>query len=284
MDYRACYENGRACLKAAGVPEPEADARLLLEYVCHTGLNTLLAHGDRPVSGEESGEYEALLEKRARRIPVQYLTGEQSFCGLSFRVNRHVLIPRQDTEILVEEAAKRLEPGMRLLDMCTGSGCILISLLAMTEGVRGAGADISAEALAVARENGCRLLPEAKRPGWYQGDLFGALPADGGQFDMIVSNPPYIPGGDIEGLMPEVGVSEPRSALDGGEDGLVFYRRILAEGIPFLKPGGWLLLEIGAGQGAAVKEMLRGADLSAAEIRKDYAGLDRVVLGKKRQR
>ncbi|MCH5253222.1 MAG: peptide chain release factor N(5)-glutamine methyltransferase, partial [Lachnospiraceae bacterium] len=200
MDYRACYEEGCAKLKAADVPDFETDARLLLEYVCHTDMGTLLAHGDRTVSEEERTRFFALLEGRAKRMPLQQLIGEQFFCGLSFWVNEHVLIPRQDTEILAEEAAKRLKPGMRLLDMCTGSGCILISLLSMKEGVRGVGVDISGEALKVAAKNAERLLKENRRPGLYPGDLFGALPEGEKEFDMIVSNPPYIPSEEIEKL------------------------------------------------------------------------------------
>ncbi|MGN1148186.1 MAG: N5-glutamine methyltransferase family protein, partial [Lachnospiraceae bacterium] len=167
MDYRECYFAGAGRLQAAGVPEPEADARILLEYVCGTDRNTLLAHGDMPVEEEKQARYQDLIEKRASRVPLQLLTGEQCFCGLDFLVNEHVLIPRQDTEILVEAALKRLKPGMELLDLCTGSGCILISLLALTESVRGTGVDISKEALAVARENGSRLLPKEKQPEWF---------------------------------------------------------------------------------------------------------------------
>lgn len=284
MDYRACYEEGCAKLKAADVPDFETDARLLLEYVCQTDFHTLLLHGDRPVSEKEYAAFLALIARRAERIPLQQLTGEQFFCGLSFLVNEHVLIPRQDTEILVEEAAKRLQPGMKLLDMCTGSGCILISLLAMTEDVRGVGVDVSEEALFIAEQNSGRLLKENRRPDLYSGDLFDALPADTESFDLLVSNPPYIPSGEIESLMPEVKLHEPREALDGSEDGLLFYRRILEEGGNFIKNDGFLLFEIGCEQGEAVKELMETAGFTEIEIIKDYAGLNRVVLGKKRQR
>lgn len=282
MDYRACYEEGCAKLKAADVPDFETDARLLLEFICHTDWSTLLVHGSRPVSEEERAGFLALLERRAMRIPLQQLTGEQFFCGMSFLVNVHVLIPRQDTEILVEQAAKRLKPGMALLDMCTGSGCILISLLGMVQGVRGMGVDISKEALRTAAENGRRLLQNSEQPRWHLGNLFEDLPADENIFDMIVSNPPYIPSGEIEKLMPEVSVHEPREALDGSEDGLLFYRRILAESGPFLKREGRILFEIGCDQGEAVKELMEKAGFTEIEIIKDYAGLDRVVLGKKK--
>lgn len=282
MDYRACYEEGRVRLKAAGVPDFETDARLLLEHVCHTDFNTLFLHGNRVVSEEEYSDFLSLLADREKRIPLQHLTGEQFFCGLLFQVNEHVLIPRQDTEILVEEAAKYLKPGMKLLDMCTGSGCILISLLAMKEGVRGMGADISKEALKTAAENGRRLLQEKFMPQWFEGNLFDALPAEEKDFDMIVSNPPYIPSMEIEKLMPEVREYEPRAALDGSRDGLLFYRRILANGAEFLKDGGRLIFEIGCEQGEAVSALMETAGFSEIEIVKDYAGLDRVVLGKKR--
>ena len=282
MEYRACYEEGCAKLKAAGVPDFETDTRLLLEYVCHTDLNTLLVHGNRTVSEEERTEFFALLEGRTERKPLQQLTGEQFFCGMAFLVNEHVLIPRQDTEIMVEEAAKRLKPGMKLLDMCTGSGCILISLLSMKDGVRGVGADISKEALKLAAKNAERLLQENRRPVLYPGNLFEALPADEEEFDMIVSNPPYIPSGEIEHLMPEVRDYEPREALDGSEDGLLFYRRIIKEGASYLKKEGFLFFEIGCGQGEAVSKLMEAAGLTEIEVIKDYAGLDRVVLGKKR--
>lgn len=282
MDYRACYEEGCVKLKAADVPDFETDARLLLEFVCHTDLSTLLVHGDRTVSEEERTRFLALLEGRARRKPLQQLTGEQFFCGLSFLVNEHVLIPRQDTEILVEEAAKLLKPGMVLLDMCTGSGCILISLLNMQKGVRGIGVDISEEALTVAAENAKRLLKENVLPDFYLGNLFEALPGDENAFDMIVSNPPYIPSGEIEHLMPEVRDYEPREALDGSGDGLFFYRRIIEEGALLLKKEGCLLFEIGHEQGEAVSGLMEQAGFMEIRIIKDYAALDRVVLGKKR--
>ncbi|MCH5274741.1 MAG: peptide chain release factor N(5)-glutamine methyltransferase [Lachnospiraceae bacterium] len=281
MEYRACYEEGCEKLKAVGVPDFETDVRLLLEHVCHTDFHTLLIHGDRPVSNEEYKDFLTLLARREKRIPLQQLLGKQFFCGLAFFVNEHVLIPRQDTEILVEEAAKRLKPGMKLLDMCTGSGCILISLLAMTENVRGVGVDISKEALLVAEQNAGRLLKENQRPDLYSGDLFNALPADTECFDMVISNPPYIPSGEIEELMPEVREYEPREALDGSEDGLLFYRRILEEGSTYLKKEGFILFEIGCKQGEDVKALMESAGFTEVKIVKDYAGLDRVVLGKK---
>lgn len=278
MNYKECYLYGVSQLQKAGVPESESDARLLLEYVCKTNRNTLLAHGDMPVKEEMQNRFIELITKRASRIPLQLLTGEQDFCGLTFLVNENVLIPRQDTEILVECALKVLKPDMHLLDMCTGSGCILISLLALSQKLYGEGVDISEKALEVAKENGLRLLPEEKQPGWYCGDLFVALP-ETLTFDVIVSNPPYIRSEVIETLMPEVKDFEPRGALDGSKDGLLFYRRIIKEGIPFLKKEGYLLFEIGHDQGEDVKALMEEAGFREVKIIKDYAGLDRVVMG-----
>ncbi len=281
ISYREYYRRGRERLRLAGVPEAETDARLLLEFVCGTNYNTLLAHGDRMVSKEQGEAYEALLKRREKREPLQLLTGEQEFYGLTFLVNRHVLIPRQDTEILVEYARKKLEPGRKLLDMCTGSGCILISLLAVTEGVQGVGADISRDALLLAKENGSRLLPEEKQPEWILSDLFSAVQ---GSYDMIVSNPPYIPSGEIAALMPEVRDFEPAAALDGGKDGLVFYERMISACDAHLKEGGWLILEIGCSQGEAVSGLLEAAGFDCVEIIKDYAGLFRVAAGRRNGR
>lgn len=274
--YRECYQSGAKRLRDAGVPEPETDARLLLEFVCGTNYNTLLAHGEIKVSREKEADYEALIKRREKREPLQLLIGEQDFCGLTFQVNRHVLIPRQDTEILVEYALKRLRAGMKLLDMCTGSGCILISLLAMAENVHGTGADISKDALLTAEENGRRLLPGDKQPKWVLSDLFSALQ---GRFDMIVSNPPYIPSGEIDSLMPEVRDFEPAAALDGGGDGLLFYENIVRQSSAYLKENGWLVFEIGCTQGEAVSGLLKEAGFAGVEIIKDYAGLDRVAAG-----
>lgn len=281
MTYQDCYKDAVLRLREAGVPESETDARVLLEFVCGTDRSYLLAHGDAPVEENDRERFFSLIEKRALRLPLQLLTGVQCFCGFDFTVNEHVLIPRQDTEILVEAVLKRLKPGMRLLDMCTGSGCILISLLAMCEGVQGTGVDISEEALQVARANGARLLPAERQPKWYQGDLFTALP-DEEKYDVIVSNPPYIASGVIETLEPEVKNHEPRLALDGSEDGLLFYRRIVAESSTFLEEGGYLLFEIGYDQGEAVKHLMDAAGFTETAIVKDYAGLNRVVSGKKR--
>lgn len=275
MTYREAYQAGRERLISAGIGEAELDARLLLEYVCGTDRNHLIVYGSEPVREEELQRYQTLLTQRADRIPLQYLTGVQNFMGLDFLVNEHVLIPRQDTEILVEEALRHLHDGMHILDLCTGSGCILISLLRYSNDCRGLGVDISPEALTVAEENAKRLVPEEEIE-FIKSDLYERVE---GMFDVIVSNPPYIPTGVIESLMPEVREHEPRLALDGCEDGLIFYRRIINESRAHLKGGGMLFFEIGFDQGAAVRELMEQAGFLEVNVSKDYAGLDRVVSG-----
>lgn len=274
-EYGSLYLWGKKQLEEAGVPDGGQDARLLLEYVCHTDRNTLLAHGDRPVSKEEKENYTKLIEMRATRIPLQYLTEETEFMGLSFVVNDKVLIPRQDTEILVEEVMRSLKDGMKILDMCTGSGCILISLLHYSNECEGVGVDLSAQALEVAGENAARLL-QNQSICLIQSDLFDRVE---GTFDVIVSNPPYIQSNVIEELMPEVRDHEPRMALDGRIDGLYFYRKIIEQSRDHLLRGGRIYFEIGYDQGQEVSTLLEKAGFSDVSVIKDYAGLDRVVSG-----
>lgn len=313
--YKDIYAEGVSGLTSADISEAALDARLLLEYVCGTDRNTLLVHGGREVSEEEYARYRRLIEKRRQHIPLQYLTGEQDFMGLTFKVNEHVLVPRQDTEILVEEVMKNLHDGMRILDMCTGSGCILLSLLQYSNDCAGVGVDLSAEALAVAEENYAGL--KENKPGmdavFLQGNLFGALDTfteenhsmkavrnldkqnyDGKneefdkqeghgeaveKFDIIVSNPPYIKTEVIDTLMPEVREYEPLMALDGMADGLHFYREITREAKAYLNRGGMLYYEIGYDQAADVTAILEKEGFQGVEVVKDFAGLDRVVFG-----
>ncbi len=284
MTYGELYKYGELALEAAGVAEASLDARLLLEYICHTDRNELIVHADRRRSSLEEQFYRTVIEKRAERVPLQYIIGEQEFMGLRFKVNEHTLIPRQDTEILVEEALHRLSDGMRILDMCTGSGCILLSLLRYSNECEGVGIDISGEALMVARENAKQLHLEAS---FLEGDLFAPL-ADfvsdkttDRLFDMIVSNPPYIETAVISTLMPEVRGHEPTKALDGGGDGLHFYKEIVVQAPMYMRKGAHLLFEIGCGQGEAVMSLMRAAGFEQVGIFKDYAGMDRVVSGVK---
>ena len=278
MTYRECYEKGSRILNEAGIEESTLDARLLLEAVCGTDRNDLLVHGEQPVAPEAEEKYLNWIRQRAEHIPLQQLTGEQDFMGLTFSVNEHVLIPRQDTEILVEEVLKELHDGMRILDMCTGSGCILLSLLHYSNDCEGLGVDLSAEALEVAGRNVLKVLtPEkAEHAHFLQSDLFEKVE---GKFEIIVSNPPYIASAEVEKLMPEVRDHEPRMALDGTEDGLHFYRRIIEEAGKHLVSSGMLFFEIGYDQGQAVSELMRTEGYCDVQVVQDYAGLDRVVLG-----
>lgn len=282
MNYKEVYDRGTERLAGADIAEAAIDARLLLEFVCNTDRNTLLAHADREVSGKEQERYNALIEKRSAHVPLQYLTGEQEFMGLTFIVNRNVLIPRQDTEVLVEEIMRELHDGMRILDLCTGSGCILLSLLQYSNNCQGVGTDLSEEALCVARENYSRL--KADKPGmdavFIKSDLFENLDEEKlGKFDIIVSNPPYIKTSVIDTLMPEVREHEPFTALDGREDGLFFYRKI-TEGVKrYLVRGGMLYYEIGYDQAEDVVAIMKAEGFLEIEVVKDFAGLDRVVKG-----
>lgn len=276
MTYAEAIRLGEKRLLSSGIAEAAWDARLLFEYARQIDRNFYYLHMNDELSEADWNAYQDALQTRMGHVPLQYITGEQEFMGLSFAVNPHVLIPRQDTEILVEEALKRVKPGMRVLDMCTGSGCIITSIVKYAPSVCGVAADLSPHALSLAREN-ARLNGVTVE--FVQSDLFAEI---SGSFDMIVSNPPYIPTGEIAGLAPEVREREPRLALDGRADGLWFYRRILSEGAPYLKPGGDLLFEIGADQKEAVFALMRDAGCHMINGIKDLAGLDRVVTGKGR--
>lgn len=274
MNYTEAFLMGMQKLKEVEIGEAQLDARLLLEEVCGTDHNTLLCHGDREVSEAEEEQYRRALEQRAVHVPLQHLLGYQDFMGLRFQVNEHVLIPRQDTEILVEEAMRYLHDGMRILDLCTGSGCILLSLLHYSNDCEGTGVDISKEALQVAALNAELLGIKAD---FLKSDLYEKVT---GKFDLLVSNPPYIERKVIPTLMEEVREYDPYIALDGGEDGLDFYRRIIGGAQNYLKRGGQILMEIGSGQAQAVSELLREAGFKEIDVCRDFAGLDRVVSGR----
>ena len=274
MNYTEAFLLGMQKLKEAQLEEAQLDARLLLEEICGTDHNTLLCHGDREVSEKEEEQYRKAIEQRAQHVPLQHILGYQDFMGLRFHVNEHVLIPRQDTEILVEEAMRYLHDGMRILDLCTGSGCILLSLLHYSNDCEGVGVDISQEALQVAAQNAELLGIKAD---FLNSDLYEKVT---GKFDLLVSNPPYIERAVIPTLMEEVREYDPYIALDGGEDGRDFYRRIIGGAQDYLKRGGQILMEIGSGQAQAVSELLREAGFKEIDVCRDFAGLDRVVSGR----
>ena len=263
----------------AGIPDPETDAYELLYFVKGIGRKELLLDPEITFSEEEAVRFYSLTADRARRIPLQHITGRAHFYGREFFVNGNVLVPRFDTEILVEEALKVITPESRVLDICTGSGCIITALDVGTDNLEGIhnfkegfATDISEAALSVARKNAERY--KADNIAFVQGDLFTNV---NGSFDVIVSNPPYIRTDEIEGLAPEVRRFDPLIALDGGDDGLVFYRRIIKRAPCFLNDRGYIFLEIGHDQGGTVAELLKAEGFSLVTVIKDYGGNDRVV-------
>ena len=281
LTLKQLYKVGTVKLAEEGIEEFSLDAWYLLEYVTGVSKAMYFAEPERAVSEENADGYMDCIRRRAAHIPLQHITGEQEFMGYPFCVNEHVLIPRQDTEILVEEAIQVMRPKMKVLDMCTGSGCIVLSILKMCRekyymtDLQGIGADVSEEALKVARENGRRLgVPVT----WIQSDLFAKIPEEE-KYDVIVSNPPYIETAVIDTLQEEVRLHDPYIALDGKEDGLYFYRRIISEAGKYLKTQGKLMFEIGCDQAEAVEELMKTAGYEQITVKKDLAGLDRVVYG-----
>lgn len=257
-------------LQQMEVPDADIDAWYLLSYVTGLDRAAFFLHGEEPMAEPDMIRYCDLVTKRGERIPLQHLTGEQEFMGLDFHVNEHVLIPRQDTECLVERVLPYVD-GKRVLDVCTGSGCIAIAIAKLGKPFIVHGVDISEEALAVARQNATELNASVEL---FAGDLMTRMD---GQYDVIVSNPPYIPPSVIEGLMPEVRLHEPMLALDGGQDGLEFYRRIAGQAVTRLAPNGRLFLEIGCEQAAAVAGILQKQGYREVQVFQDLAGKDRIV-------
>lgn len=274
MTYREAIVLGEKNLQQADIADAKTDSWLLLAMACKIDHTYYYMHIDEEMSEEQVREFEVLIKKRAERVPLQYITGEQEFMGLTFHVNSNVLIPRQDTETLVEEALKVIKPGMKVMDMCTGSGCVLTSILKNAHDVEGIGYDISKQAINVAKENAkFNEVPAV----FERSDLFEDVVEN--DFDVIVSNPPYIPTDLVATLMPEVSQFEPREALDGKGDGLYFYSKILEQCKNYMKQDGYILFEIGCEQGDAVSTMMRLAGFSEVHVIKDLARNDRVVMG-----
>ncbi len=261
--------NAKQRLRENGIDEREA--RLLLAYALNVKSEELVKYEEIDEPSYEI--FKDALEKRCNHIPFQYIVGHQEFMKLDFKVNENVLIPRSDTEILVEEAIKLYkDKEVHILDMCTGSGCIAISLAKYLDGAIVTGVDISKEALSIAKENA--LLNQVKVD-FIESNLFESI---NDKFDVIVSNPPYIKKDVIANVDKEVKEHEPILALDGGEDGLAFYKKIIEEAKNHLKENGYLLFEIGFDQANDVKEILENNDYRKIRIIKDYSGNDRVVV------
>lgn len=273
MTYREAINLGEKVLSIADITDRKTDAWLLLAMVCKIERSFYYLHMEEEMPEEQLREYEIALKKRAEHVPLQYIVGETEFMGLKFNVNSSVLIPRQDTETLVEQALKVVRPGMKVLDLCTGSGCIIVSILHNVPEVEGYAIDISKQALNVAKEN-AKLNDVSVM--FERSDLFDHVT---GTFDVIVSNPPYIRTEEIVKLMPEVQMFEPLEALDGKEDGLYFYRKIVTECRDYLNPEGRILFEIGYDQGEDVSALLREAGFKEIAVIKDLAQNDRVVTG-----
>lgn len=263
-------------LNKSGFAEAESDSRLIFEYIAGIDRVKLTLEGDRELEPGVEEKLKAALAKRLTHMPVQYITGYQNFMGLEFMVSKDVLIPRMDTETLVEEVLRLGLSNVRVLDICTGSGCILLSILKYVYGSSGVGVDISDGALGVAKANSEALGIDAT---FIKSDMFENIPKDE-HFDIVVSNPPYIRSDVIGTLMSEVKDYEPLLALDGSEDGLKFYRIIADRAPEYLNNGGMLFLEIGYDQGAEVSALLSAAGFMDVEVIKDLSGLDRVVSGR----
>lgn len=261
-------------LEESEIADAKLDAWYLLSYCSKLSRQEYFMCQQEEMSLELEKEYFSLIERRATHVPLQHITGEQEFMGITFAVNEHVLIPRQDTELLVEETLSLLHEGDRVLDMCTGSGCIIISLFSMKQGIEAVGVDVSSDALMIARKNSHNITEDKIE--FIQSDLFDNV---SGKFDCIVSNPPYIRTEVIKTLSIEVREHDPMIALDGFDDGLFFYRKIIETSVNFLKAGGNLLFEIGYDQGEAVKKLMLENGFLDVCVVKDLSGNDRVVKG-----
>jgi len=278
---RQLLAEGEARLAAAGLETPRLDVRLLAGAALGLSRNELLLEGGRGVGDADASRFQALLERRLAREPVSRILGRRGFWNLEFALTPDTLDPRPDTETLVEAVLERLPDRtapLRLLDLGTGSGCILLALLSELPNARGIGIDLSRGAAAAARGNACSN-GLAGRAAFLAGDWASAV--RGGGFDIVVSNPPYIPDGDVSGLQPEVALFDPHRALAGGADGLDPYRHLAPELVRLLVPGGLAAVEHGAGQGGDVAALFRGAGLEQPLVIADLSGHDRVVVARK---
>jgi release factor glutamine methyltransferase len=274
------WQNARDRLIAAGVDSPVLDARLLLEAGAGVTRLDIVTDPRRALTPEQVVAVQALIDRRVAREPVSHITGKKAFWTLDLNVTPKVLTPRPETEFLVEAALKFLPntSPSRVLDLGVGSGAVLLAVLSERDLASGVGLDISVDAVAVARGN-AEAIGVANRADFVVGD-WGADFSE--QFDIVISNPPYIPSGDIDGLAPEVSRYEPRPALDGGVDGLDAYRAIVARLHDWVKPGGAFAFEVGAGQAESVEALVAAAGYTVLPKRPDLAGIARVVSGQRK--
>lgn len=267
-----------ADFRARGIENPRLDAELIVAHALGIDRMRVILDSARPLEGAELKALRELVRRRRAFEPMAYLRGHREFYGLEFRVDPRVLVPRPDTETLVDVALARsahVSMSMRQLDLCTGSGCVAIAMAKQRPTACVNASDVSPEALAVARENAMRL--GVYNIAFYTGDLFA--PAFGRHFDVVTANPPYVPTAEIPTLMPDVRDHEPRLALDGGADGLDFVRRIVSEAPHHLVPGGLLAMEIGAGQAPQVAELFAQHGFLDVRADRDIARIERVVSG-----
>jgi release factor glutamine methyltransferase len=266
--------------RSRGVSSPRLDAELLVAHALATTRVQLIIDAKRVLEGAELGRLRELVKRRRAREPIAYILGEREFYGRLFRVDRRVLVPRPDTEILVDvslERTRAVSMCMRALDLCTGSGCVAITLARERPTSFVCATDVNDGALALARENALRL--GACNVAFRSGDLFGALSDEACRFDLVASNPPYIASAEIASLPQDVSGFEPREALDGGSDGLEVLRRIVEGASARLVPTGALAVEVGQGQAHAVVPLFEEAGFQGIDVRRDYGGVERVVSG-----
>ncbi|MBW2137767.1 MAG: peptide chain release factor N(5)-glutamine methyltransferase [Deltaproteobacteria bacterium] len=277
-------------LAAKGIDSPRLSSEVLLAHSLGVDRIDLFLSFDKPLTDQEISRYRALVKRRVRREPVQYITGKQEFWSMEFMVNPHVLIPRPESELLVEcaisihgEAPGPAEEGVIILDLGTGCGALAVALAKELERATIWATDISDQALEVARENARRHGVDGKI-NFRKGDLFGALGEEEIRFDIIMSNPPYVPSDSFQSLQPEIRDYEPRTALDGGAGGTDHIERIIKDGAGYLKCGGWLLLEMGPEQISGALQVLESNDLYGEnKIVKDYSRQYRVLMARKRK-
>lgn len=286
MKVLEAIQRGSEFLARKGVETPRLEVELLLAHLLGVPRLKLYLDFERALNEAETVALRELVKRRGTREPLQQILGTACFCGLEIAVNRHVLVPRPETELLAERAwgfierrAQEVGRALQVLDFGTGSGCLAVVLAVKCPGTKLHALDVSPEALAVARENAARHGAQ-ERIVFHQGDGLGAVPAQL-TFDLLLSNPPYIATSELEALPPEVRDYEPRRALDGGPDGLDFYRQLAGDGAGRLVAGGRVMVELGAGQARPVSAIFQGAGWEVEAVEKDYAGWERIFVARR---